>query len=173
MIILPRFVKGKECREWEVTKTATLLCVDVSAPNAKCVIRQCSRPHWAMCMWRMAEQHSSSWVQHRAEIVGRQSILTTSSREEWEQRVQYQNMYVPKCNEVPIVVDKIILLPWLPSLNLFEHNKCSLLCYWQNINYISVTQINIGPSNTSLELSYAMHGFIALQYILLLFSLCI
>lgn len=69
--------------------------------------------------------------------------------EEWE---QHQNMYVAKWNEVPIVADKIILLPWLPSLNSFEHNKCSLLCCWQNINYVSVIQINIGPSNTSLEL---------------------
>lgn len=72
--------------------------------------------------------------------------------EEWEQQVQYQNTYVAKWNEVPIVADKIILLPWLPSLNSFEHNKCSLLCCWQNRNYVSVTQINIGPSNTSLEL---------------------
>lgn len=81
--------------------------------------------------------------------------------------MQYQNMDVAKWNEVPIVADKIILLPWLPSLNPFEHNKCSLLCCWQNRNYVSVIQINIGPSNTSLELVIRDHGFIALQYVLL------
>lgn len=71
--------------------------------------------------------------------------------EEWEQQEQCQIMYVAKWNEVPIVADKIILLPWLPSLNSFVHNKCSLWCCWQNINYIRVMQINTGPSNTSLE----------------------
>lgn len=42
-------------------------------------------PHAAMCMWCMAEQHSSSWVHHRAEIVGRQSI-PTANREGEESR---------------------------------------------------------------------------------------
>lgn len=42
-------------------------------------------PHEAMCMWCMAEQHSSSWVHHRAEIVGRQSI-PTANREGEESR---------------------------------------------------------------------------------------
>lgn len=77
-------------------------------------------------------------------------------------------MHVAEWNEVPIVADKIILLPWLPSLNSFEHNKCSLLCCWQDINHVSVTLINIGPSNTSLEL--VIGGFIVLQLLLLLFS---
>lgn len=77
-------------------------------------------------------------------------------------------MYVAEWNEVPIVADKIILLPWLPSLNSFEHNKCSLLCCWQDINHVSVILINIGPSNTSLEL--VIGGFIVLQLVLLLFS---
>lgn len=27
-----------------------IVCVDVSAPNTKCVIWECSRPHRAMCM---------------------------------------------------------------------------------------------------------------------------
>ena len=50
MTVLVRFVKRKECREWEVIRIAALLCVDVSAPNTKCVIWECSRPHKAMCM---------------------------------------------------------------------------------------------------------------------------
>lgn len=77
-------------------------------------------------------------------------------------------MYVAEWNEVPIVADKIILLPWLPSLNSFEHNKCSLLCCWQDINHVSVILINTGPSNASLEL--VIGGFIVLQSVLLLFS---
>lgn len=70
-------------------------------------------------------------MQRGAEIVGRQSILTTGGGG------QHQNMYVAEWNEVPIVADKIVLLPWLLSLSPFEHNKCGLLCCWRDTNDVS------------------------------------
>ena len=107
-------------------------------------------------MWCMAEQHSSSWVYRRAEIVGRQSSLTADR--EWkrsesrrEERWEQYREHVVKWNEVPFVADKIILLPWPASLKQFEHNECSLFYRWQTTKPFTDMQRDIGPSNKRLR----------------------
>lgn len=116
-------------------------------------------PHKAMRMWRMAEQHSSSWVHRRAEIVGRLSILTANREgkragERSDGGGEQHWKHVVKWNEVPTVADKIILLPWPASLKQFEHNKCC----WLNPKCLSDMQINSSPSGLQFFTIFSYHN---------------